>query len=286
MDVAGQGTIEIAVNTCSLLNRDSGFDSRVRVGRIESEWRALPRSVLEEHGDFDYADVERGAKCFLRALRPDRSRDASHRLLAQLAAARGLGCSVSSAGKTGDPSNPLPPGELRGVDGCNRARRCSAISSSPIALGHALAEVLRPAVITLRKRLPFLPLAADAVCGILLRGCLLPFPSLAWLAVAAISVGLFLLLKRGPFFHLFVVSAFACLSLWSMRESPAARMADVIEPGLPRRQASWPASPGSSRASDIVSSCGRVRCDGERSENPRGASSPCQRAGRCSCLRG
>ena len=64
MDVAGQGTIEIAVNTCSLLNRDSGFDSRVRVGRIESEWEALPRSVLEEHGDFDYADVERGRNVF------------------------------------------------------------------------------------------------------------------------------------------------------------------------------------------------------------------------------
>lgn len=86
-------------------------------------------------------------------------------------------------------------------------------------------------MITLRKRLPFLPLAADAVCGILL-GSLLPIPSPAWLALAAISVALFLWLKRSAFFHLFAIAALACLALWSMRESPAARVADAIEPGI------------------------------------------------------
>jgi ComEC/Rec2-related protein len=86
-------------------------------------------------------------------------------------------------------------------------------------------------VITLRKRLPFLPLAADAVGGILLAWRL-PIPSPAWLVVAGISIGLFFSLKRGVFFHIFAVAVFACLSLWSMRESPASRVAVAIQPGI------------------------------------------------------
>jgi hypothetical protein len=52
------GSLRIAVNTCSLDNRDLGFDSRIRVGIIHSTWSELPAPGVFASVPLDYATIE------------------------------------------------------------------------------------------------------------------------------------------------------------------------------------------------------------------------------------
>ncbi len=52
------GSVQLSVNTLSRLNLIGGFDPRVRVGILPSEWKDLPEPMLEEIGGLDYATIE------------------------------------------------------------------------------------------------------------------------------------------------------------------------------------------------------------------------------------
>lgn len=52
------GRLRVAVNTISKLNRDGGFDPRVRVGIIKSTYTEKPSPGLEECSGLDYAKQE------------------------------------------------------------------------------------------------------------------------------------------------------------------------------------------------------------------------------------
>ena len=52
------GLIRIALNTCSLKNRDAGFDSRVRLGSVVSPWHELPALGVRSVEPLDYAAIE------------------------------------------------------------------------------------------------------------------------------------------------------------------------------------------------------------------------------------
>lgn len=52
------GLLQITVNTCSIRNRDLGFDHRVRMAIIPSTWNKLPASGLFAADAFDYSTIE------------------------------------------------------------------------------------------------------------------------------------------------------------------------------------------------------------------------------------
>jgi hypothetical protein len=52
------GRLQISMSTCSRHNRAAGFDSRVRVGTIESAWSELPEAGVREVPPLDYANIE------------------------------------------------------------------------------------------------------------------------------------------------------------------------------------------------------------------------------------
>lgn len=52
------GRLRVAINTLSRLNRDGGFDPRVRVGIIKSTYTEKPAPGLEECAGLDYAKQE------------------------------------------------------------------------------------------------------------------------------------------------------------------------------------------------------------------------------------
>ena len=52
------GLVRIALNTCSLKNRDAGFDSRVRLGSIVSPWDELPALGVRRAKPLDYSVIE------------------------------------------------------------------------------------------------------------------------------------------------------------------------------------------------------------------------------------
>ncbi len=52
------GRLRCAVNTLSRINRDGGFDSRVRVAIMTSTWTERPPTNLEEVNGLDYAAIE------------------------------------------------------------------------------------------------------------------------------------------------------------------------------------------------------------------------------------
>ncbi len=58
MDVGWPVRPLVSVNTLSKLNRDAGFDPRVRVARIRGTWESLPPRGLKVAGHLDYADLE------------------------------------------------------------------------------------------------------------------------------------------------------------------------------------------------------------------------------------
>jgi len=52
------GRVRIALNTCSLKNRDAGFDPRIRLGSIVSPWDELPALGVRSAKPLDYAVIE------------------------------------------------------------------------------------------------------------------------------------------------------------------------------------------------------------------------------------
>ena len=52
------GLIRVTLNTCSLNNRDAGFDSRVRLGSVVSPWSELPAAGMWPAEPLDYAVIE------------------------------------------------------------------------------------------------------------------------------------------------------------------------------------------------------------------------------------
>ena len=58
MEVPPFGRLRISINTLSRLNRDAGFDSRVRVGIVRSTYKEKPNTGLEEFPGLDYAKIE------------------------------------------------------------------------------------------------------------------------------------------------------------------------------------------------------------------------------------
>jgi hypothetical protein len=64
MQVSEYGHMRAAVNTLSRLNRDAGFDGRVRVGIVRDAWQELPGIGVYECDRFDYADIESRTNVF------------------------------------------------------------------------------------------------------------------------------------------------------------------------------------------------------------------------------
>jgi len=58
LEVPPFGRLRVAINTLSGLNRDAGFDERVRVAILNSTYEEKPNTGLEEFPGFDYAKVE------------------------------------------------------------------------------------------------------------------------------------------------------------------------------------------------------------------------------------
>jgi len=58
LEVPPFGRLRVAINTLSRLNRDAGFDARVRVGIIRGKYGEKPNTGLEEFPGFDYAKIE------------------------------------------------------------------------------------------------------------------------------------------------------------------------------------------------------------------------------------
>jgi hypothetical protein len=58
LEVPPFGRLRLAMNTLSRLNRDGGFDARVRVGIVRSTYTEKPPTGLEECPGLDYAKIE------------------------------------------------------------------------------------------------------------------------------------------------------------------------------------------------------------------------------------
>lgn len=52
------GTLEIALNTFSLPSFNAGFDGRIRLGIVSSNWSVLPPPGISRSGGIDYSSVE------------------------------------------------------------------------------------------------------------------------------------------------------------------------------------------------------------------------------------
>jgi hypothetical protein len=63
IDAGRVGSLEIAISTFSRRNRDAGFDGRMRVAIITSQWLALPGAGLLEYDHLDYGELEAQAAC-------------------------------------------------------------------------------------------------------------------------------------------------------------------------------------------------------------------------------
>ncbi len=64
LEVPQTGLVRAAINTLSRLNRDAGFDSRVRVGIVRKTYEELPESGVFYCRRFDYAEVEKAENVF------------------------------------------------------------------------------------------------------------------------------------------------------------------------------------------------------------------------------
>lgn len=59
LEVERIGLMRASINTLSRLNRDAGFDSRVRVGIVRGTYEELPESGLFPCLQFDYTEIEK-----------------------------------------------------------------------------------------------------------------------------------------------------------------------------------------------------------------------------------
>lgn len=64
LEVPPFGRLRLAVNTLSRLNRDAGFDARVRVAIVRSTYTERPPTGLEEHPGLDYGKIEAKENAF------------------------------------------------------------------------------------------------------------------------------------------------------------------------------------------------------------------------------
>ena len=65
------GRLRAVVNTFSRLNRDGGFDARIRVGIVKSTWTEKPAPGLNEQAGQDYAKLEKTANVFYETYESD-----------------------------------------------------------------------------------------------------------------------------------------------------------------------------------------------------------------------
>lgn len=63
LDAGDIGRFEVAISTCSKRNRDAGFDARMRVAVIASNWVALPAAGLMPCDRLDYGELEALSAC-------------------------------------------------------------------------------------------------------------------------------------------------------------------------------------------------------------------------------
>ena len=63
LDAGDGGRFEVAISTCSKKNRDAGFDARMRVAVIASNWVALPAAGLLPCDHLDYGELETQSGC-------------------------------------------------------------------------------------------------------------------------------------------------------------------------------------------------------------------------------
>lgn len=64
MDPGISSRVLVSINTSSLINRDAGFDSRIRVGKIRGTWDHLPHRGVSTCEEFDYRSIERSHNVF------------------------------------------------------------------------------------------------------------------------------------------------------------------------------------------------------------------------------
>jgi len=64
LQISEYGYLRAAINTLSHLNRDAGFDSRVRVGVVHETWETLPENGVFECERFDYTEIESRTNVF------------------------------------------------------------------------------------------------------------------------------------------------------------------------------------------------------------------------------
>ena len=58
LEVPPFGRLQVSINTLSRLNRDAGFDHRMRVGILKSTYTERPNTGFEEFPGLDYAKIE------------------------------------------------------------------------------------------------------------------------------------------------------------------------------------------------------------------------------------
>ena len=63
LDAGDLGRFEVAISTCSKKNRDAGFDTRMRIAVIASNWVALPAAGLLSCDHLDYGELEAQSAC-------------------------------------------------------------------------------------------------------------------------------------------------------------------------------------------------------------------------------
>ena len=52
------GVIRVSLNTCSIKNRDAGFDPRVRLSIVAGSWTVLPVAEMRSSEPLDYRTIE------------------------------------------------------------------------------------------------------------------------------------------------------------------------------------------------------------------------------------
>jgi len=64
LQVSDAGQMRVAVNTLSRLNRDAGFDGRIRVGVVAETWDKLPETGIFDCERLDYTEIESRTNVF------------------------------------------------------------------------------------------------------------------------------------------------------------------------------------------------------------------------------
>lgn len=65
------GTVLVAVNTVSRLNRLAGFDARLRLGIVRTKWEEKPEPFMDEFPGLDYGKIEEESWIYYEAYEKD-----------------------------------------------------------------------------------------------------------------------------------------------------------------------------------------------------------------------